>query len=444
MCARGDEILVMREVAIMDHSRLVVALLGSPQGRVALATGHAGMIVRLIRQALGWTQQDLAIRSGYSQPTISRIECGKTRSARDIDVLADLAQVLGVPPAVLGLAPDQRRTLDPVDRRHVLSGGVALAVSALLPQGVATAGRIDAAQVVQCWTALNRLIELDDHHGGGPVYELAAEMAQRLQDALARGSYLPSVGDELHSVAAATMEHVAWLAFDAGWQQQARRGWLETCNHADLAGVPEARVTALASMALQAGKKAGNGPEVVALAQAARTAAKDQATPTLLSLLAAREAIGHALSGDRAAAVSSVAEARRWLDQGRRGDEPFWLNFWGPADLASHEKRVGLITRDGRAAETAARAALTNVDPEVFPRNHTLYTIGLGSVLTQLGQLDEAIAVTGDAVQRVDAVRGSGRLVVDLHRTVDLLGQRNYPPARTFAAAARRLLPVPA
>ncbi|MGH3930804.1 MAG: hypothetical protein ACRDTF_12585 [Pseudonocardiaceae bacterium] len=62
-------------------------------------------------------------------------------------MLADLAQVLEVPPAVLGLAPDQRRTLDPVDRRHVLGGGVALAVSALLPQGVAVAGRIDAAQV---------------------------------------------------------------------------------------------------------------------------------------------------------------------------------------------------------------------------------------------------------------------------------------------------------
>ncbi|MGH3913443.1 MAG: hypothetical protein ACRDTC_08535, partial [Pseudonocardiaceae bacterium] len=264
---------------------------------------------------------------------ISWIEREKTCSARDIDVLADLAQVLRVPPAVLGLAPDQRRILDPVDRRDVLGGAVALAVSALLPQGVATAGRIDMAQVEQCWTALNRLFELDGLHGGGPVYELAAGMARRLQDALARGSYSPSVGEELHSVTAAAMEHAAWSAYDAGWQQRARQGWLETCHHADLADAPGARVTALASMALQA-ERPGNGPEVVALAQAARTSAKDQATPTLLSLLAAREAIGHALHGDRAAAVSSVAEARRWLDHGRAGDEPFWLDFWGPADLA--------------------------------------------------------------------------------------------------------------
>ncbi|MGQ0776878.1 MAG: helix-turn-helix domain-containing protein [Pseudonocardiales bacterium] len=428
----------------MDHSRLVAALLASPQGCAALAAGHTGMVVRLIRQALGWTQEDLAVRSGYSQSTISRIECGKTRSARDIDVLADLAQLLGVPPAVFGLAPDQRCTLDPVNRRDVLGGAVALAVSALLPRGVATAGRIDMAQVEQCWTALNRLFELDAHHGGGPVYELAAGMAQRLQDALSRGSYPPSVGEELHSVTAATMEHAAWLAYDAGWQQRARQGWLETCHHADLADAPGNKVSALATMALQAGKQPGNGPEVVALAQAARTAGKDQATPTLLSLLAAREAVGHALSGDRAAAVSSVAEARRWLDHGRGGDEPFWLDFWGPADLACHETRVGLITRDGRSAETAARAALAGVDAEAFPRNHTLYTVGLGSVLTRLGQFDEAIAVLGDAVQRVDGVRGSGRTIVTLHNAVDLLGQQKYPPARTFAAAACCLLPVPA
>lgn len=166
--------------------------------------------------------------------------------------------------------------------------------------------------------------------------------------------------------------------------------------------------------------------------------------PTLLSLLAAREALGHARAGDRAAAISCLAEARRWLDHGRRGDEPQWLGFWGAADLAWHETQVGLITRNGKSAEIAARVALTTVDAEAFPRNHTLYTARLGSVLTWLGQLDEAIAVTSDAVQRVDAVRGSGRIVSDLHHTVDMLGQQSYPPARTFATAARRLLPVPA
>lgn len=64
----------------------------------------------------------------------------------------------------------------------------------------------------------------------------------------------------------------------------------------------------------------------------------------------------------------------------------------------------------------------------------------LGTVLTRLGQLDEAIRVTRTAIQGVHAVRGSGRIVTDLRRTVDLLGKQNYPPAKNFATAARRLI----
>jgi hypothetical protein len=195
-------------------------------------------------------------------------------------------------------------------------------------------------------------------------------------------------------------------------------------------------------MALQATHTAGSGRETLDLVQAARLAAGNQPTPILLSLLAAREALGHARSGDRAAATSAVIESRRWLDHGRRGDEPFWLDFWGPADLALHEMMVALRTGQGNLAETAARRAVASVDAGAFPRNHTAYASHLGLILIRRRQLDEAITITSDAVQRVDAVRGSGRIVARLTRTVDLLGQQNYQPAKLFATAARRLLPT--
>jgi transcriptional regulator with XRE-family HTH domain len=428
----------------MGHSRVVAAVLLSPQGRAAVAAGEIGTLIRLMRQALGWSQQDLADRSGYSQATISRLERGVSRAARDTVILTDLAQALGVPPAVLGVSGQsaQPSILDDVERRDFLGGSAGLAVTMLLPQDVATPGRIDAAQAAQCWTALCRLFELDDRQGGATVYQVAEGMARRLQDALRRGSYVPSVGRELQSVTAATMEHAGWLAYDAGWQHKARHWWLEACHRAELAEVPDARVTALASMALQAGNTPGGGRETVDLAHAARVAAGDRATPILLSLLAAREAVGHAQTGDRKAAVSAISQACRWLDHGRGEDEPFWLDFWGPADLAWHETQVALATGNGKSAELAARTTLSHADTGAFPRNHTLYTINLASILTRLGQLDEAIAVISDAVQQVDSVRGSGRIVARLNRTVDLLGQQDYPPAKTFATAARRLLPA--
>lgn len=140
----------------MADASAIAAALVSPRCRAAVASGDAGTAVRLIRQAVGWNHHDLASRSGYSQATISRLERGASRAARDTAVLTDLAQALGVPPAVLGVASgqDQRPILDDVERRDLLGGTVALAVTALLPQGVATPGRIDADTTAQCWTAL--------------------------------------------------------------------------------------------------------------------------------------------------------------------------------------------------------------------------------------------------------------------------------------------------
>jgi transcriptional regulator with XRE-family HTH domain len=429
----------------MGHSCVVAAVLLSPQGRVAVAAGEIGTLIRLMRQALEWSQQDLADRSGYSQATISRLERGVSRAARDTVILTDVAQALGVPPDVLGVSGRSAHPpiLDGVDRRDFFGGAAGLAGAVLLPREVTTPGRIDTAQVAQCRTALGRLEELDALYGGAAVYQVAEGMVQRLQDAVRRGSYPPAVGRELQGVTAAAMDQAGWLAYDAGWQHKARHWWLEACHLAELAEVPDARVTALASMALQASNTPGGGRETVNLAHAARAAAGDRATPVLLSLLAAREAVGHAQTGDRSAAVSAMSQAHQCLDHGRGGDEPFWLDFWGPVDLASHETHVALATGNGKSAELVARTTLSYADTGAFPRNHTLYTINLASILTRLGRLDEAIAVTSDAVQQVDSVRGSGRIVARLNRTVDLLGQQDYPPAKMFVTAARLLLPTP-
>lgn len=436
----------------MDDLPTIASVLTGPEGRAAVAAGDAGAVLRLARRARGWSQQELERRSGYSQSTISRLERNKSRAARDTTVLVDLAAALGLPPGALGLAArggETARTLDDVDRRDFLGSALGFAVTALLPQAVATPSRdcrIDAAGVTHCWTAIRRLFELDDQGGGSTVYQLAEGMAERLEQALRSGTYSSKVGRELQHVTAAAMDAAGWLAYDAGGRDKARHWWLETCHLADLSGIPAARVTALASMALQASTDPSRGKETVALAQAARSAAGSHATPSLLSLLAAREALGHAHCHDRAAARSSMFNAWRLLDQEKRDDEPLWwdawLDFWGAADLACHETRVSLALGDKKKAEQAARSASSAIDSTTYPRNFTIYTGRLGATLTYVGQLDEAISVTGQAIQRVGAVRGSRRIVSDLHRTVALLEQQRYAPAKDFAAAAKRLLPA--
>lgn len=401
-------------------------------------------MIRLARKAHRWTQGELAERAGYSQATVSRLERDQSRAARDTTVLADLAGALGIPLGALGVVDsiDLSPTLDDVDRRDFLGGSIALAVSAMLPHGVASAGTISSDETTQCWVALRRLFELDDHYGASTIYRMAEEMARRLQTALQRARVAPTAEHELQRVTAATMDQTGWLAYDAGQHDAARQWWLETCHLANFGDVSDAHVGALTSMALQASTGLRRGKDTVELARTARRVANAGpcATPAVLSVLAAREAVGHAKNADQKAATASINEARRQLDQGRSAEDPYWLSFWNAADLACHETRVAMATGNKKLAEQSARFAFDNADTDSFPRNRAIYAVRLGSVLAQLGQLDEAVQVTGEAVKRADLIRGSHRINADLQQTVALLGQQSYPPAREFAGAARKLL----
>ncbi len=57
-------------------------------------------MIRELRQKKGWTQTELARRSGVKQGVLSDIENGKTKHPR-IDTLAMIAKALGVPVEML-------------------------------------------------------------------------------------------------------------------------------------------------------------------------------------------------------------------------------------------------------------------------------------------------------------------------------------------------------
>lgn len=280
----------------MESSR-VVAALSSPSGSAAVASGKVNVVLRTARRSLGLSQAEVAARTGYSQPTISRAEKGEIK---DPLVLADLAAALHVPSAALGLrhAVDLAAspTVDDMERRDVLRGVLAVASAAMLPVNIAHGERgtkVGRSDVEQCEAALTRLYELDYIQGGRPVYELSASMAARLQDTLGRGNFSRSVGQHLRAVTAATCENAGWQAYDAGRYADAHHWWLETRHIANLGdGGQDAEVIALASMSLEASEHSRRGRDAVDLARLAARQAGPNATPTLLSLLAAREGIG--------------------------------------------------------------------------------------------------------------------------------------------------------
>ncbi|WP_065388573.1 helix-turn-helix domain-containing protein [Saccharomonospora iraqiensis] len=98
----------------------------------------SGKLIRQARRAKGWTQHELGQRLGYTKTRVSRAETG-AQPIRDVAVLRQLAEVLGVAPSMFGL-DDQppavgsnlhnRNSEDPVDRRAFLGAASAFGVAA--------------------------------------------------------------------------------------------------------------------------------------------------------------------------------------------------------------------------------------------------------------------------------------------------------------------------
>lgn len=425
-------------------------VLASPEARAAVLAGKRGTLIRLAREAIGLRQTDLGRLLGYSQSTISRIESGR-QHANDMSVLSAAAELLGIPPAMLGLAalpgcpgptfptptagPVRRDDVNRLDFLGLVAGTAAGSVLTREPEP----RQLGAKDVRTLRADLRRLYELDDHHGGGDVYTMAARTVSSVRRTVENATYREPTGRSLWSMVGEMTEHVGWLAYDAERHDEARRWWLEALHVARLLDDGRVETVVMASMSLQAGRR-GSGREAVDLARAAQKAARDAATPRLRSLLYAREALGHSRTRDQVATQRALRRAGTELSRGRSDDDPLWLEFYGEADLAWHHMLAALDHNDLAAAERAIRDALANVDA-AHPRNHALYLAQLADVLVAQSRIDEGLSVASRAVSRASDL-GSRRvdLRVDAVRR-RLAPYRRMPEVRSFLEWSAHLLP---
>ncbi|SBW21600.1 helix-turn-helix domain-containing protein [Protofrankia symbiont of Coriaria ruscifolia] len=411
-----------------------------PDMAPALAGKDIGAIFRIYRRWTGSTQQDLAeLIGGIAQPRISAIERGREQ-VMSLDLIQRIASGLNIPGHLLGLAPE---TMDDsasaihdedVQRRefHQLAVGVlagaaldwpdaAWSVPTPPPDAVDAPARIGTADVAMYRRHLGYLYELDNTYGGGAAYRLTVAAVNQMRRALQTSSHTPDVGDALTRVLGEATEHAGWLAHDAGREQDARYWWLEALHAAQTADDDDVSTVAFASMSLAA-STVGTPRDVVNLARAAQRCAATRNTPRLRSLLLAREAVGRAAQREPKAAWSALAKADNLI--GTESDaDPYWLEFWGQADLACHRMKAAEILGDIDTAVTAAGEAVTAVDPR-FARNHAAYLASHGRVLATAGRPDEAMEVTGQAILRTAGV-DSARIRSHIGQAVNILEARD-------------------
>jgi transcriptional regulator with XRE-family HTH domain len=353
---------------------------------------QADVVAEVQKLAIG--RGDIAV-PGLDQSAISRHENNHKRPTPYYQAL--YCDVYGASPAELGFRvalPHERRNDEDMNRREFLVGTAGFVASAALAP-VVPSHRLGSADIERLQQTLTHLLKLDDQQGSASVYALTTRNFDRLRGLAEHATYDHQTGLALRELVGHAAEHAGWLAYDADHHDDARGWWLEAMHWARLAEADSVSVSTMASMALQASVQ-HHPREAIDLSETAQRTAK-ATTPRLRSVLLAREAWGHAASDDGSSAHDALRRARDTTDT-RHDDDPVWLDFYGPADFANHERNVALTLGDSAAAEDSARDALRFNDPVAYPRNHAIYLVRLSEVLVKRREIDESVAVATEAV----------------------------------------------
>ncbi|MGH3693148.1 MAG: hypothetical protein ACRDRX_03975, partial [Pseudonocardiaceae bacterium] len=444
--------------------------------RGAFSAQHIGRVSRAYRThpyhhavygPEGITQALLGQWLGLRQPQISRIEVGVP--IRNLDTLVYWARILRIPAELLWFTlPDgegQLATVEPlpgalpapstsddpecdpvlgapwnhpgtVEVAVVLSGGgswvkrrvfLSLTGPALTapahqwlvhepePLVSGLAGRRVSGELVDRLSPMvAELRRMDDVTGGGGVLAMAQQAFGWVAGVLGRASYSERTGRALHVVLAELGRLCGWSAWDTGHHGLAQRFNIAALRAAHTADDRPLGAHILAFMAYQA-TTGGCPAEGVTLIETALTGTRGRATPALLAELHIWQALAFATLRDTSACHAAISQARTQAEQLTPDDDPPWLYWLNPANIAI-ESGVCLLQL-GQADHAAARLheGLAQLS-ESFVRQRQIDITYLADALARPGKqrdLDAAAALGMESIElaeSLDSTRGAGRL----------------------------------
>ncbi|MET9519427.1 hypothetical protein [Streptomyces sp. NPDC002994] len=293
--------------------------------------------------------------------------------------------------------------------------------------------RVGEAEVGAVEDAVRQIRLLDDRHGADGLYKRAAQplrTAYALLDASTTSHR--SMADRLHTGAGELALSVGWLAHDSGRFDDARSHYAEALATARVAGDPALEAHAFSNSAFLA-RDTGRPREAVRAAQAGQRAARQVASPRLLSLLTLREAGGWAGLGDRAGCEQALARAKTLFERGTAQADPEWMSFFGEAELEGLEAQCWSALGDWSRAARHSRRAAALQDPH-FTRNLALYSAELADDLARAGAPDEAAAVGQGVLDLLEEVQSSRVRTMLSETTRVLLPHRRSPSVAPFLA----------
>ncbi|MYW48898.1 helix-turn-helix transcriptional regulator [Streptomyces sp. SID161] len=398
-------------------------LLHDEEMQRALATHDFGTVFRLARTRAGISYSKLAAECDIKPERVGTLAKGQGRITT-FDKIVQIADALRVPGHMVGLAPRPwesdalpAHTYDPqngsssVRRRTVLQAATSTGLAAALPdlQRPPTPRRISVSTVARMRRRTARLRRLDDILGGGDTYRAYLGEYQATKAALRTAAFTPESRRQLVALLAEQAQQAGWAAFDGGRSTQAASLYEESKLAAREAGDTDLLGNGLAFLAYQT----ADHKTAVQIA-ASSCATITSATPTgVRALLHERMAWACAVADQPRRAEQALEAAHAALEEQQQGEPgPDWAAWVDHTELDIMTGRVWTELRRPLRAVPLLTNALTRYDDR-HARDKALYLSWLATAYLTAGEIEEAAAVTGralDLAAGVASVRPRQRL----------------------------------
>lgn len=401
-----------------------------PDMRAALAA-HDLAAVYLMLSHQGISQRRIAALTSQGQSDIS--ETLKGRRVMAYEVLARIADGLGVPRGYMGLAFDSSTAItvagtnpahagdeeeESVRRRRFLAHAAAVAVGAVTNRWQPAAGvdaatpapsRIGLIDVEQLEAVTRSLRTVDYQYGGGACRQaLLAHLswAHTLLDADAADA----VRRRLQLAVADTHNLAGWTSHDIGLDDSARSHFAQALELARAADDP----SLIANVLYRSGRlhlHRGHAIEALRLFQLGQITAQDTGDALTVALLCVNEAWAYAVLEDSRAANASLGRAADEFSRADGDTAPAWVRFFGAADLhATTGVTLSVLSaQDQRwcAPAVAELTASTSSRGHDMTRSRAFELTAMATAHLRAGDRDHGCTIGAQAVDLAEQLRST-------------------------------------
>ena len=331
-----------------------------------------------------------------------------------------------------------------MDRRgFVTITGMALAALATswaeAPSAFASAldgDRVTDQMVTTIEQRVNTLRSLDDQLGGARLLDQARGDLSLITSLLQSGRYTEKVGLRLHALAAWVCSITGWMAFDSGLSSASQQYYAGALRASKSAGEPAFGAYVLAEMGVIA--ESGDPRDRVQLVTTAIDNAPKSLPPAAWSHLHLHLAEALSTTGRHQQAGVSLGRATDMWDRHTTGgeDRPEWLDWYGPAQLASTEGKV--LLRAGRT--DLAAASLEQSINEAAPRDKAARSARLAEARLSGKDLDGALDAANKGAELLEGQVTSARATTRLNEfSAKLKPYSRVPEVAQFRERLRAL-----